>query len=385
MSQALRICKTKRKAFAMKALHFLLLLTPLSCLAQKIAIKEVLYNPTTGPDKVTLINTTIDSPVMETIDVSEWAFCKNTFYHVVGAADITVESGDLNIPAGGSVRLALPASYSLDNEASDLGLYSFMQFTNPEAMHDFVQWGDSFDSGDNPPGREDIAIAKGIWEDEQFVAPAAPGESMVFDGVNGGGGELTLVSDFDNLVVPITLLYYTALSDGNAVMLNWATASEVNNSHFIIRRTSGDADFSEIGQIPATGFSSTIKTYTFTDHPPGKGTYLYQLSQEDLDGVGSEMGIRSVRLDPDRHNMLTVIPNIASADQSVMVVAAKASEKDEELQLIGPDGREIFTFQMPANTESIQVTLPASLLPGTYYIYCKAMEELEPLVIVNSK
>jgi hypothetical protein len=256
-----------------------------------------------------------------------------------------------------------------------------MQFTNPDAMHDFVQWGDSFDSDDSPPGREDVAVAKGIWEDEQFVESAASGESLVFDGVNGGGGELTLVSDFENLVVPITLLYFTALSDGNAVMLNWATASEVNSSHFIIRRKSGETGFSDVTQIPAKGFSSTIETYVFTDHPPGKGTYLYQLIQEDYDGTENEMGIRSVRLDPDQHNMLTVIPNLVSPGQQVMVVAAKAPESEEELLLVGPDGREILTFQMAAKEELSQVTLPAGLLPGTYYVYCKSMGELEPLVV----
>ena len=94
--------------------------------------------------------------------------------------------------------LAVKAHANLDNNSSDLGLYTTNDFANAQAMVDFVQWGTGQDVG-----RADVAEAKGIWRQlspgqYDFVATASAGQSTAWLGTNSGGGLLTFSSDWTN-------------------------------------------------------------------------------------------------------------------------------------------------------------------------------------------
>lgn len=134
----------------------------------------------------------------ETIDVSSWFFCARFSYSFQTLANLTLLDGSDLILGPGEI-ITLQAWTNLDNTASDLGLYiSDSSFADPNNMVDFVQWGTADDVG-----RSDVAAAKGIWTETatdqyDFVATAGAGQSLAYGGSNGGGGLLTLSSDFSN-------------------------------------------------------------------------------------------------------------------------------------------------------------------------------------------
>ncbi len=133
----------------------------------------------------------------ETIDVSSWVFCARFSYSFQTLAGLTLLDGNDLILGPGEI-ITLQAWTNLDNTSSDLGLYISTSFTSPSAMVDFVQWGTADDVG-----RSDVAAAKGIWTETtsnqyDFVDTAGTDQSMAYDGSNGGGGLLTLSSDFSN-------------------------------------------------------------------------------------------------------------------------------------------------------------------------------------------
>ena len=107
-------------------------------------------------------------------DVSDYWLCLGPGeYRRLG--DLTVVSGDLNIPAGG----LLVVNYDLlgDNDEG-LGLYESNAFTSTDAIVDFVQYGSAGSA------RENVAVAAGVWTAGQYidVSGIANGNSIGYDG-----------------------------------------------------------------------------------------------------------------------------------------------------------------------------------------------------------
>lgn len=112
-----------------------------------------------------------------TVDLTNYWFCSQIVYGRLGL--MTVVSGSLNLAPGADV--VVTSSVNLD-PAADLGLYNSSSFGSTTAMSDFTQWGGSFPF---PSGRENVAVAKGIWTVGTFISVAAPYEYTGDGGQNG--------------------------------------------------------------------------------------------------------------------------------------------------------------------------------------------------------
>lgn len=87
------------------------------------------------------------------------------------------------------------------------------------------------------------------------------------------------------VATPVQLTSFTAsLQNKNDVVLEWKTASELNNKHFILERKAVTASaWQQITVVNSKGNSSAEAGYDFTDLNVGNGTWLYRLSQVDVD------------------------------------------------------------------------------------------------------
>ncbi|MFZ1609942.1 MAG: autotransporter-associated beta strand repeat-containing protein [Chitinophagales bacterium] len=95
-------------------------------------------------------------------------------------------------------------------------------------------------------------------------------------------------------VLPIVLTEFTAELIDADVVLNWITASEVNNDYFSIQRSMDGSIWNAIGQVDGAGSSSTVNHYDFTDKDaPGMVLY-YRLKQIDFNGNYEYSPIRVV-------------------------------------------------------------------------------------------
>ena len=103
--------------------------------------------------------------------------------------------------------------------------------------------------------------------------------SVAIDGIR--------VSTIWDELVPVELISFTALSNGNSVTLNWSTSSELNNAGFEIERTVEKNKFVSIGFVPGHGTTAEAKTYSFVDANLSSGNYTYRLKQVDFNGTFS--------------------------------------------------------------------------------------------------
>ncbi|MEM6736135.1 MAG: hypothetical protein AAF620_08715 [Bacteroidota bacterium] len=97
-------------------------------------------------------------------DISGYIFCNRRVYTAFSG---TANNGsDLILSSDEEIIFTIP----IDDEASDVSIYSSNAFTSADAMVDFMQYGGSFTS----TGRENVAVEKGIWTVGEFVTNAGP-------------------------------------------------------------------------------------------------------------------------------------------------------------------------------------------------------------------
>jgi len=98
-----------------------------------------------------------------TVNVSNYQICHKFSYQVLGS--LSIDAGSLMLGAGNDLSLS---GFTIDNTASDLGLYIDNNFASPTSMIDFFQW------GSNGNGRESVAVSKGIWTTGDFISTTGP-------------------------------------------------------------------------------------------------------------------------------------------------------------------------------------------------------------------
>ena len=84
--------------------------------------------------------------------------------------------------------------------------------------------------------------------------------------------------------LPVELTSFTATSNGKEVILNWSTATELNNQLFEVQRSFEGNDFATIGFVNGKGTTTERQDYSYSDKNLSDGKYFYRLKQIDYLG-----------------------------------------------------------------------------------------------------
>jgi len=88
---------------------------------------------------------------------------------------------------------------------------------------------------------------------------------------------------FDPLPVELISFTGTLLANDN-VLLEWTTATEINNYGFEVERKAENSEYEMVGFVTGSGTTTETRSYVFTDATVPEGKYLYRLKQTDFDG-----------------------------------------------------------------------------------------------------
>lgn len=142
--------------------------------------------------------------------------------------------------------------------------------------------------------------------------------------------EFTLGSVSADNPLPVELISFEAQLTDKGVLLEWSTASEINNDYFEVERSSDGIHFSSIGTLSGSGTTNELIQYGFTDDNPFYGISYYRLVQYDYDGTQAifeaiivnndqyQKGIQ-LRLFPNPTNQHNINVRIASGDENTPV------------------------------------------------------------------
>ncbi len=111
--------------------------------------------------------------------------------------------------------------------------------------------------------------------------------------------------------LPVEWLGFGAqfIASESMVKVKWATAQELNNSHFVVLRSDNGIDFEEITTENGQGDYVGITRYEINDYTIVEGnTYYYKVKQVDFDGKSSETNTVAVDLS-DNAKKISMYPN----------------------------------------------------------------------------
>jgi hypothetical protein len=102
-------------------------------------------------------------------DISTYRFCSLFEYATLNQPMVQLLSGDFNLDPGESVIVVWNANTGFNGTASDVGLYfPAGGFSAPSAMSSF------FEYGAGQQGRENVAVAAGLWTTNTFLSGSGP-------------------------------------------------------------------------------------------------------------------------------------------------------------------------------------------------------------------
>lgn len=150
-------------------------------------------------------------------------------------------------------------------------------------------------------------------------------------------GSNTASTDCSIVPLPIELVSFEGVLDKDKVILNWTTATELNNSHFAVEHSIDGKEWNTIHIEKGQGTISSETNYTFTHKDVGVGVMYYRLKQFDFDG--SVTTLNTVSVNPDSEIELSLYPNPAKESLTV-----KASSRISTIQIANLSGAIINSF-----------------------------------------
>ncbi len=168
------------------------------------------------------------------------------------------------------------------------------------------------------------------------------------------------------IVLGIELLDFkgTAKNEGN--LIEWQTATEMDNDYFILEASKNGYEFSPIAQIDGAGNSSSVLSYNFLDRQPlGMITY-YRLKQIDFDGKHSYSDVISVARDQDE--LISYYPNPV---QGVLFAAFNSPTKglySFEIRNVQGGLIQAETYNLEKGTNQLKFDAFQSLSSGLYFV-----------------
>ena len=185
------------------------------------------------------------------------------------------------------------------------------------------------------------------------------------------GAYITLGNSNSSMPLPIELLDFSARlnGDNSTVDLNWSTATETNNDHFIVERAGEDLRFEPILKVKGAGNSSTVQYYNDKDTDPETGTNYYRLKQVDFDGTYSYSNEQAVYVPGGTlSDDIFLYPNPYSNSGSIMLRHPESfSEGIKTVKILDTSGKIVYQNQFLTQSDVISFD-PGDLTPGVYIV-----------------
>lgn len=187
---------------------------------------------------------------------------------------------------------------------------------------------------------------------------------------DGSGGGASL---------PIELLSFTAKANStNEVQLDWSTAVEINNDHFVVERSIDGKNWETVAKVTGAGNSSIQQAYTSYDHEPAGGTNYYRLKQIDTDGSFTYSDIEMIDIaEQERVLGVELYPNPNKGRFTLNI----SGTDETELQIIVWDlrGQKVFSINhhLDGMNSRLDLDLENILETGNYLVQVTSGQNID--------
>ncbi len=203
-----------------------------------------------------------------------------------------------------------------------------------------------FSIGSDMAAMGDTSVQGGTIVIDDNGTPNDPGDDFVnytpptdFIGIDSfyymitdqnGGYSTALVTMTVSNPLPVTWSAFYGKEISCEVVLNWSTASELNNEYFEIEKSTNGRDFTSLGTVKGSGTVSDYRQYKFVDKLPGTENY-YRIKQVDFDGktdYSKMIVLKSNCIENDENiGIATLFPNPAMYNEAHLRFNARQTEE----------------------------------------------------------
>jgi hypothetical protein len=241
-----------------------------------------------------------------------------------------------------------------------------------------VEVADQQASGNINTGNGDLLIGKRTdgrflegCIDELRISSAAKSADWIkteWNNQNDPSSFYTVTNNRTCIAVPVTLTTFTGEKVREDAVLNWTTATEVNNDRFEIeRRYQGETEYTYVGTVIGNGTTTDMKNYTFVDQTNdwrSEVTY-YRLKQIDFDGAFEYHG--DVALTSENEVRVSIHPNPV-VDKTTITLASNRANGDAQIKIFDFYGREVTSDAIINQTGAVVKLDVSTLRSGTYLV-----------------
>lgn len=104
--------------------------------------------------------------------------------------------------------------------------------------------------------------------------------------------------------VPVNIVAFNAVLQGNSALISWATSMEFNNKEFVVESSSDAVNFTQVASVNGIGTSNNLSNYSIKLANP---LQYYRLKQVDFDGVSTYSKI--IKVSSEIINEFSIFPN----------------------------------------------------------------------------
>ncbi|MDA9773889.1 T9SS type A sorting domain-containing protein [Saprospiraceae bacterium] len=183
--------------------------------------------------------------------------------------------------------------------------------------------------------------------------------------------------------LPVEWLSFSVRKSSNVAIIEFSTATEISNSHFMIQKSNDGINYDNISRIEGAINSLSISKYNYSDRAINKGINYYRIMQVDLNGESSYSTVRNIsggEIEED----IVVFPNPVGSHGNTLNIKNSLSKENLNVKIYNCFGMEVKSINIldagSSNNFSFEV---ADLVSGTYVVKIEGYSEPAIFTVVR--
>lgn len=162
--------------------------------------------------------------------------------------------------------------------------------------------------------------------------------------------------------LPVSWIYFNGKAVERNVLLEWATANEINNDYFTIEKSKDGSSFDLLTIVDASANANAEHSYSFTDVMPYSNSY-YRISQTDQDG--KTLLYKTIQVVQNNTDM-SVIPYVNG--NQIAINTSGLTAGSGSILVYSLDGKKLLEQKVELTSQAATYTLNVPFHQGMYLI-----------------
>ncbi len=182
--------------------------------------------------------------------------------------------------------------------------------------------------------------------------------------------------------LPVELLSFHAVLDGDEIQLQWQTVSETNSDYFVVERSNDGVNFELHAMLMSQGEGADFRTYNTVDAQPNYGANFYRLKMVEKDGAFEYSHIEVVKF--NMKSDVNIYPNPVTSE-SFTIGGTELGDSEAKLEVFDRSGKRLFdsNVNFVFGTLHIQSEQLNIYYPGAYMIRVTFGSETRMLKLIK--